>query len=397
MITPQEIKKKAERKYVSFLQLLVENRLFAKIEIRGDKSYTKSSLPDFEREIQSIISQSKEKKGFGYTLEFQQVKTKLLGIQDLPTSIYFDSEKDFLKFLGKEKEVELFKADTDKIIEKFPELTEWIVKNATKVIDNHLQWDNILKVCQYFKRTPKPNLYIRELPIEVHTKFIEQNKGILHSILSEILPQNLLNIEYRGVSGNNFEKRYNLNYDKGLIRFRILDADLFINGISDLGIRPEEFIKLNIDCSKVFITENLMNFLTFPIQKDAIVIWGEGNKVNTLKSAKWLCGKTIVYWGDIDTWGLQILSSYRSFFPKTISMLMTQEIFEKYYNYSTEEKEVFKSMPTNLTSSEKELFEFLLIQPEKNRRLEQEHIPLLELKNKLKEINAHIELPKTSS
>ena len=63
---------------------------------------------NLKKKLQLIISQSKEKKGFGYTLEFQQVKTKYLGIQDLPTSIYFDTENDLLKFLGKEKEVELF-------------------------------------------------------------------------------------------------------------------------------------------------------------------------------------------------------------------------------------------------------------------------------------------------
>jgi hypothetical protein len=79
MITPKEIKDKTERKYISFLQSLVEQQPFEKLVIRGDKSYTKSSLSEFEREIQNIHSYSKEKKGFGYTLEFQKVKTKYLG------------------------------------------------------------------------------------------------------------------------------------------------------------------------------------------------------------------------------------------------------------------------------------------------------------------------------
>ena len=122
MITPQEIKDKAERKYMSYLQALAKDVSFSKLFIRGDKSYTKSSLPDFEKEIQLISSHSKEKKSFGYSLEFQQVKTKHLGIQDLPVSIYFETERDFLKFLGKEKEVELFKQNLDKITNEFPEL-----------------------------------------------------------------------------------------------------------------------------------------------------------------------------------------------------------------------------------------------------------------------------------
>ena len=80
MISPSEIKAKAERKYLSFLQSMIEETPFSKLIIRGDKSYTKSSLVDFEKEILLIISHSKEKKGFGYTLEFQKVRTKYLGI-----------------------------------------------------------------------------------------------------------------------------------------------------------------------------------------------------------------------------------------------------------------------------------------------------------------------------
>ena len=79
MITPTEIKKKAERKYVSFLQSLVLHKPFERLVIRGDKKYTKSSLPEFEKEMQLILNQTKAKKGFGYTLEFLQKKNKIFG------------------------------------------------------------------------------------------------------------------------------------------------------------------------------------------------------------------------------------------------------------------------------------------------------------------------------
>lgn len=74
---------------------MVENKLFEKLVIRGDKSYTKSSLQEFEKVFNKSLVNPK-KKGFGYTLEFQKVKTKHLGTQDLPTSI-FDTEIDFFE------------------------------------------------------------------------------------------------------------------------------------------------------------------------------------------------------------------------------------------------------------------------------------------------------------
>lgn len=72
MINPNEIKVKAGRKYLSFLQSKIDEAPFSRLVIRGDKNYTKSSLLDFEKEVLLLLSQSKEKKGFGYTLEFQK-------------------------------------------------------------------------------------------------------------------------------------------------------------------------------------------------------------------------------------------------------------------------------------------------------------------------------------
>ena len=54
-----------------------------------------------EAELTELINHSKEKKGFGYSIEYTTVKTKLHGVQDLPSSIVFQSENDYLKFIGK--------------------------------------------------------------------------------------------------------------------------------------------------------------------------------------------------------------------------------------------------------------------------------------------------------
>lgn len=372
MITPQEIKSKTERKYISFLQSLVEEKPFEKLIIRGDKSYSQSSLPEFEREIQQIVSQSKEKKGFGYTLEFQTVKTKYLGTQDLPVSIYFDSEKDFLKFLGKEKEVDSFKTSTEKIINAFPGLKGWIVKNPIKVISSETVWDSILKVCQYFILNPKPNLYIRELPIHVHTKFIERNKNVIQELLDILLP-NHINIEYR-----EFEKRFYLKFSEPLIRFKILDKEIskqYFSGLDDLAIPVSQFEALNLPIKRVLVVENkttLYTTLTLPKMDKTIAIFGSGYSVFNLKNTQWLSNVTLFYWGDIDVQGFEILSQFRSYFPHTKSMLMDKTTFDTFFEND-------QGTPTNvsvklkLTEEEQHLYSLLKIN---NWRLEQEKIPV---------------------
>ena len=371
MITPQEIKNKAEKIYISFLQSLVEGTPFLKLVIRGDKSYTKSSLHEFEKEIQLINSQSKEKRGFGYTLEYQRVKTKSLGIQDLPISISFDTEKDFLRFLGKEKEVELFNESVKKIVDIFSELKDWIIKNPLRVIANENEWDNILKVCQYFKQNPKPNLYIRELPIKVHTKFVERNKSVIKDLLD------ILILEHINTEEKPFEKRFYLKYAEPQIRFKVLDKEISqksFSGLDDIAISVSQFEALNLPIKKVLVVENkttLYTTLTLPKMDKTIAIFGSGYSVYNLKNVKWFGNVELLYWGDIDVQGFEILSQFRGYFPQTKSVLMDNQTFDNFFEYD-------KGAPThisiqlNLTASEQELFNILKIN---NWRLEQEKIP----------------------
>lgn len=372
MITPQEIRRKSERKYIPFLQSLVEGLPFTKMEIRGDKSYAKDSLPEFEKQIQQIISQCKDKKDYGYTLDFQRVKTKYLGVQDLPTAIYFETENDFLGFLGKQKEVAIFRANVAKILSEFSELKDWILKNPKKVIDNETIWEDLLKVCHYFKNNPKPLLYIRELPVKVHTKFVERNKGIIRELLDVLLSEQI------NITEKEFEKRFYLKYAEPQVRFKILDkaiSDVHFSGIDDIAISISQFETLNLPIKKVLVVENqttLYTALTLPKMKDSIVIFGSGFKVSNLKKVPWLHSVELLYWGDIDVHGFEILSQFRGYFPHTKSVLMDKTTFETYFENDNGTPST-NSTKLNLTEEEQELYELL----KTNKwRLEQEKIPL---------------------
>ncbi len=51
MISPNDIKAKAEKKYFSFLQSVVQAIPFSRIVIPGDKTYNKASIADFHNNI----------------------------------------------------------------------------------------------------------------------------------------------------------------------------------------------------------------------------------------------------------------------------------------------------------------------------------------------------------
>lgn len=365
MITPIEIKKKAVNKYKAYLQSIVEGESFNPIVIVGDKKPNEDTVK-FEEELTDLISCSKEKKGYGYTIEYQTVKTKRHGIQDIPTSISFQTEYDYLKYINEEKDTAKFKKDISSILSSFPELKEWIYKYPIKVIEN--DWESLLKVCKYFKAIPQPHLYIRELPIQVHTKFIENNKGIIRELLEIIIAEHI------NIDEKQFESRFNLKYDETLVRFRILDETIsqqLFGGIDDISIPISEFQHLSLPIQTVYVVENKINMLTFPIKRESIVIWGHGFGVDIMKNVKWLKMQKIYYWGDLDVHGFQILSEIRTHFEQVESFMMDRHTFELFY-------EGDKSTETNvekklcLTSEESEMFKYL---KENNLRLEQEKIP----------------------
>ena len=367
MITPTEIRKKAENKYLTYLRSVVERLAFEPVIIVGNKK-PNDDTAQFEKELTELIAHSKEKKGYGYSIEYQKVKTRKHGEQDIPVSISFMTERDYLKFIGKEQETVNFRRDVEKILSVFPELYEWIRRFPDKILYNHKVWGDLLKVCTYFKNNPNPQLYIRELPVQVDTKFIERNKGIIKELLDIVIAESVNTGESR------FEARFNLRYDEPLVRFRVLDKTLsqaLFSGVDDLSVPISQFQKVEILVEVVYIVENKMNMLTFPPIHKSIVVWGHGFGVDILKDVPWLKSKKIFYWGDLDAHGFQILSEIRMHFPQVKSFLMDRATFDLFYEDAVgTETNVEKELC--LTQEEKDMFEYV---KENNFRLEQEKIP----------------------
>ncbi len=376
MISEKEIKIKSERKYKLFLQSIIEGIDVFPIIIFSNKRPS-DTLSKYKTEFDNLISNSKNKKGFGYSIDFTKKKSKNLGIQSFPSKIYFETADDFARYLKKDKEITNFKILSKKIINEFPELKTWIIKFPLKVSDNLSIIDDLLKVSKYFKKHPQPKLYIRELPVKIHTKFIEQNKGLLKEIL-DIIIYNYVNFEE-----SKFEKRFHLKYDESLVRFKILDqeiANVFFQGINDLSIPINQFKTLQLPISRIVIVENKTNLLTtaltLPNQKKTIVIFGKGFQVSNLKNIEWMKNIEILYWGDIDAQGFEILSQVRSYYPNTKSMLMDSETFNQFYeNDKGSLSKVIIGL--NLNNEENELYGEL---KNKNYRLEQEKIPFAYVK-----------------
>ncbi|WP_452222114.1 Wadjet anti-phage system protein JetD domain-containing protein [Lacinutrix salivirga] len=381
MISPSEIKKKAERNFKRYLSSLIEEINFFPLEISGNKRPNKN-IAVFQKEITALVNGSKEKKGYGYTVEYKRVNTRVSATQDLPQKIYFDTSQDYLKFITKEKEVTQFKIDSSMLLNEFPELRNFVINKPLRIVKKAGNWKGIIKVLNYFVANPKPNLYIRELPIKIHTKFIERNKGILRELLDLILSYEAINDKEK------FELRFGLKLAEPMIRFKVLDkslADEHFAGLDDLALPLNLFRNLNLKLSRVVILENkvsMYNALTIPNRTNTIAIFGKGYSVSNIKNIDWLKETSIIYWGDFDAHGFDILSQIREFYDNVQSILMDRETFEKFYE-GERGKYLSKEELPNLLKEEQYLYKYIR---DNNLRLEQEKIPrdyFIEAFNKL--------------
>ena len=122
------------------------------------------------------------------------------------------------------------------------------------------------------------------------------------------------------------------------------------------------------------IVENKQTGLSLHVEDEALIVCGMGRSVVSLARIPWMARAQIDYMGDLDQHGLVILAELRAKLPKTASVLMNAETFERYRALAVPDPTQTLAMPAQgLTSKELDLFELL----QRSRlRLEQERIPL---------------------
>ena len=312
-----------------------------------------------------------------YRIEWRNINHRILGANKIPAEIWIDSLDDALAFIGKRLAVEQFAALVALTRKHQPKLLPWLVKRPLRALELAEEWPRFLEIVTWLLKQPRPGIYLRQIDLPgIHSKFIEGNRGVLGELFDYALPPEEINGTVTGAGG--FCRRYGFR-DKPLrVRIRILDPKLALlptETDQDITLTQATFTKLNIPVTKVFITENEINFLAFPQVPHAMVIFGAGYGFENLATVEWLRERNIYYWGDIDTHGFAILNQLRGFFPRAASFLMDQHTFLEHRALWGVEPSPETGILTRLTTVESTLYDQL----RKNEwdhqvRLEQEKI-----------------------
>lgn len=135
----------------------------------------------------------------------------------------------------------------------------------------------------------------------------------------------------------------------------------------------------------VLISENKDTAIHFPSVPGGIAVEGDGFGGKTAAAFPWLTGApTLLYWGDIDAHGYEILNGYRADGLPVVSILMDLATYDAYESHGTNTDKnrnplkpgTPKPLP-HLTDAERAVYEALLDAAHPgHRRIEQERIPL---------------------
>lgn len=366
MITPKQLTSQAEKAFFKIVSARLKGENPFPWVIRSDKKLSGSRYGIVKDEVLPLYQQSKAARGKGYSVEWKEQKVD--GIrQNIPGKIFFESFEDFLSFIRKEKEFTAIEVAHRLIAGKYPVLAPWLADRPDIILDKMDRWAELLEVCDYFSTHPPPHpYYIRELPVRVHSKFIQQNAGFLKKLLDRILPPEHFNLDE-----NDFAGRYFVKKAQVYTQIRVLDEELKSHlGYNDCGLPLEDAAWLKWTPERVFIIENAACFLSFPAVKGGVAILGEGFKSRLTKHIPWLEKTDLYCWFDIDTAGFEILNMIRSHYSQARSFLMDVATFERYKEHWVKIESKFKKTPS-LTDEEQRFHEYLF---ENGLRLEQEFI-----------------------
>lgn len=323
-----------------------------------------------------------------YRIVYQTQRHRVIGENSIPCEAWVDTFDAAIALLNKRQQVMDFTQLINDTRQRAPQLIRWIKQYSLKALDTATSWTRLIDFVLWREQHPRPEIYLRQVSLPgIDSKFIEQHRLILAQLLDLTLPASQINNDAIGVK--QFAQRYGFASKPQRVRFRLLDPELALlpGNDHDISISANDFQALfkNHDSihtttqmgliKQVFITENEINFLAFPPQKNSLVIFGSGYGFEALAQVGRLSQIDLFYWGDIDTHGFAILDQLRSKFPHVKSFLMDEQTLMDHRLFWGQESKPEYRVLQRLIANEQVLYQSLQANTHQTHlRLEQERI-----------------------
>ncbi|MFX1818384.1 DUF2220 family protein [Pseudarthrobacter sp. CC4] len=316
-----------------------------------------------------------------FSLETAEVGRNTIGSNQLPAAAVFASAADEVAFAGRSREASRFVELAAGLSGLNAAFRGWALRRPLKLLELGADVLTAARVALWLRDNPEPGIFVRQLGLPgVHTKFIEHHRKVIDELLEvfaadaagrdaegkeeladvQAEPGSLLGQPGARTPAARFAARHGFLHPPELVRFRSLDPGLPLLGAArDVTVTADAFSTLRLPARRVLVTENLVNFLAFPDRAGTVAIYGGGYGFSSLREAAWLRDCEVLYWGDLDTHGFQILDQLRAVHPHVVSVLMDEATLLAHRDVWGSEPSPSRAVLGRLTDEESELYDAL--------------------------------------
>lgn len=304
-------------------------------------------------------------------LETAALGGRLVGVNQVPRRVVFDTAEDVWTTLGVTADVRRFDELVAVTEASLPAGLSWIAARPLDALAHATDWPRILATVAWILHRGGPAVYLRQVDVPgIDTKFIEERRGVLAAVLSRTLPAERIDLE---APTSDLARRFGLRGKPDSVRFRSFHPG--DGPYSELAVRVEELADVPFAARMVVVVENEISYLAFPRLPGAAVVLGDGYAVSRLAALPWLADRDVVYWGDLDTHGFRALDRLRRFAPAARSMLMDLPTLLAHRAHWSYEPVPVSDHLALLTAREQACYQALLLGEHGDQvRLEQERI-----------------------
>jgi hypothetical protein len=298
-----------------------------------------------------------------YSLDHTEVGGRLIGRNQLPSRAIVASYAQAWDLLGTRAEVARFD-EARSMTAGEPTALAWVDRHPLPAIRLHAEWPALVAAYRWLDDHRGSGRYLREISAPgVDTKFAEGHRDVLGQLL-----------EVPG-SAPAFLKGLGLRARPELTRLRPDPGLGLLGAASELAVRHDELPHLDVRVTTAVVVENEVTYLSVPVPRDGVVLWGKGFDVDRAGALPWLRDADVHYWGDLDTHGFAILHRLRAWLPDVRSFLMDRDTLVAHRDRWGSEKSPTAARLDRLTPTETALYTDLVEDRLGPRiRLEQERI-----------------------
>lgn len=211
----------------------------------------------------------------------------------------------------------------------------------------------LIATVNWFMGNPESGLLVRQVPVEgVDTKWIERHSDLVRRLVTAL-------------GGT---RELGLRVEARRFRVRVLDG----GELADFTAPTAELASLVWKPAVVLLVENRDSMAPLKDLAGIVAIHAQGLAAPELAVVGWIARSRVLYWGDLDTHGMRILSLVRRVLPGTESLLMDRATLERFSALAVTEPSPFRGEVGHLTPAEHQALRAIR---EHDLRLEQERIP----------------------